>query len=117
MIYTLLQIFITLLLLTLIALLWVEVRRRCARVLCNNGAIEIFTVVEAAGNGCGLEQAVVGLSRVLGDAAPNAMIVILDCGLDYDGRTIARLLARDRRNVTFKTNDRCTGGDMAWRTK
>ena len=103
--YYIIQSLITLALLALISLLWIEVRRRASSPLRLPRRVWAYAVITAHGNGDGLEQTVAALVRALGDSVPAARIVINDCGLDRNGAAIARLLTRDYNCVIFNTND------------
>jgi hypothetical protein len=107
--YILIEGFITIALLALISMLWIEARRTVYAPLRIPRGAAIYTVIAVSGGGEGLEQAVNGLTRFLGEAAPGSRIVIEDRGLDADGVKIAELLARDNKNVEF-------GGERIWQT-
>jgi len=96
-----LQVLVGVVVLAVVVLLWCEARRVVHTPIRLPRGGKLYAVIEISGDGEGLEQAVVGLTRVLGEAAPAMQIVIHDCGLDAEGAAIARLLARDSRRVVF----------------
>ena len=66
-----------------------------------------MVVVEARGDGAGLEQTVHGLLWLRRGDLWRYRVVIMDCGLDSGGRDIARRLAAGGGHVSL-----CPLGDM-----
>ncbi|MDR0904595.1 MAG: hypothetical protein LBN00_00235 [Oscillospiraceae bacterium] len=113
--YILIESFITIVLLALISMLWIEARRTAYAPIHVPRGAAIYTVIAVSGSGEGLEQTVNSLAHFLGDAAPGTRIVIEDCGLAPEGVKIAELLARDNKNVVLGTNE-LIGGEKVWQT-
>lgn len=67
-----------------------------------------FAVVEARGDGAGLEQTVHGLLWLRRGDVWRYRIVIVDCGLNDEGRGVARRLAADGGQLVL-----CERGQLA----
>ena len=61
----------------------------------------VFTLITATGDADGLEQTLKGLVWLEKNGLVSTEIFIVDCGMDADGQTQARLLAKKYGNITL----------------
>lgn len=65
----------------------------------------VFTVVRGSGDGAELEQSIRSLLRLRREGLYRGTILVVDCGLDEEGKALARLLCANSEEIRFCTAD------------
>ena len=84
----------------ILGLLWTFHGALRTPVRCGRGT-GVSTVVAARGSAEGLEQTLKGLVWLEENGIVVARILIVDCGMDEEGLTLARLLAKKYANIVI----------------
>ena len=84
------------------SILWWLIRALFFRPRTLPGAL---IVICAKGDGAELEQEIRALRLLMRERGAAGRILLTDCGLTEEGKTICRLLARDDRSITLCTVD------------
>ena len=97
------EIVMTGLLIVSLAAIIITVTRVLRRPMSGACSSEMFTVVLASGDACGLEHTVQSLLWLCENGKLSGTILISDCGLSDDARKMAEILADTSSRVTLCT--------------
>ena len=92
------MVFILLASVGLASILWVALARR---IFPASGGKDLFAVVRGRGRGDELEQDVRDLLRLRHQDLFQGTVLIVDCGLEEEGKALARLLCANGTDIKF----------------